>query len=49
MDSSVGVATDYELNDWGSIPDGQNFSLFHPASYSIGIMGTFPYGKAAGV
>jgi hypothetical protein len=43
------MTTDYELDDWGSIPDGQDFPLFHSSSAPVGIMGTFPYGKAAGV
>jgi hypothetical protein len=47
----------YGLNDWGSISDGDDFSLLHsvqtgfgahPASYTIGTGGSFSGGKAAG-
>jgi hypothetical protein len=58
-DGSVGIALGYGLDDRGSrvrFPAGAgNFSLYHqngsgahPASYSMGSGGSFPWGKAAG-
>jgi hypothetical protein len=59
-DSSVGIGTDYELDDGMigvRIPAGaenvslphrvQNGSGAHPASYPMGIEGSFPEGKVA--
>jgi hypothetical protein len=55
LDSSVGIALGYGLDDRGSrvrFPAGAgNFSLHHrahPASYPMGTRGSFPGGKAAG-
>jgi hypothetical protein len=57
-DSSVGIATDYRLDDRGSIPGGagnfflrhrvQSGSGAHPTSYPMGTGGFFPGGKVAG-
>jgi hypothetical protein len=57
-DSSVGVATGYGLDGWGSIPGtGRDFPLLHsvqtgsgahPASYTFKNVGSFPGGKATG-
>jgi hypothetical protein len=57
-DSSVGVATDYGLDDRGSTPcrsksflllrSVQTGSGVHPASYAMRIVGSFQGGKAAG-
>jgi hypothetical protein len=57
-DNSVGTATGYGLEGWGSIPGrGNTFPLIrnfqagsgtHPASYSVGTGGYFHGGKAAG-
>jgi hypothetical protein len=60
-DSSVGIATDYGLDDrmiGVRFPVGaENFSRLHvhtgseahPASYPMGTGGSYPGGKAAGV
>jgi hypothetical protein len=51
QDSSVGIATKYELDGQGSIPGTARFSLLHhiqtsfgahPASYPIGTEGYLP-------
>jgi hypothetical protein len=51
-DSSIGIALGYGLDDQGSrvrFPAGAgNYSLHHPASYPMGIRGSFSGGKAAG-
>jgi hypothetical protein len=59
-DSSVGIATGYELEDGGvgvRVPVGQEFSLFHvvptgsvvhPTSYPMGTGDSFLGGKTAG-
>jgi hypothetical protein len=57
-DSSVGIATGHGLDGWGSISgrDGgfsllhsvQTGSWTHPASYPMGIGGSFPNGNAVG-
>jgi hypothetical protein len=59
-DSSVGIATGYDLDDRGvgvRVPVGQEFSLphvvqtgsrAHPASSPMGTGGSFPRGKVAG-
>jgi hypothetical protein len=59
-DSSVGIATGYELQDGGvgvRVPVGLEFSLLHvvqtgsgvhPTSYSMGTGDSFLGGKAAG-
>jgi hypothetical protein len=56
-DRSVGIATGYMLDGWGSIPGGsRDFSPFHsvqtgsgalPASYPMGTGGTLSGNKAA--
>jgi hypothetical protein len=60
MDSSVGIATGYGLDDGGvgvRVPEGSRFSFLHvvqtgsgvhPTSYPMGTQGSFPGGKAAG-
>jgi hypothetical protein len=58
LDSSVGTAMGYGMDGWVSIP-GRDKRFFctpqrpdrlwgHPASYTIGIGGSFPGGKVAG-
>jgi hypothetical protein len=54
QDNSVRIAMGYELEGWNSILGGvkyfspihsvQTGSGFHPASYSLGIAGTFSLG-----
>jgi len=54
----LSTVTGLELDDWGLIPGrGGNFSFCHwvqtgsgtyPASYLVGIRGSFPGGKASG-
>jgi len=47
--SSVGIATGWTI--WVRLPAGASnfsFSIQYPASYSMGIGGSFPGGKAAG-
>jgi hypothetical protein len=56
-DGSVGIETGYKLQGWGSIPGrGKSFYLLHsvqtgpgahPASYTMGTMGSFPGAKEA--
>jgi hypothetical protein len=56
-DSIVGMVTGYVLDDQGVGVQGQEFSLLdvfqtssgvYPTSYPMGIVGSFPRGKAAG-
>jgi hypothetical protein len=55
-DRSVGIATDYGIDDRGSIPGlGKRFFCTvqagagaHPASHRMGTVGSFPRGKTAG-
>jgi hypothetical protein len=55
-DSSVGIATSYGMDGWGSIPDRgkiflhnvQTSSGTHPASYPKGTRVFIPGGKTAG-
>jgi hypothetical protein len=58
-DSSVDIATYYELDGQGSIPDRSNSFFFllnsvqnsyraQPASYSVCIIGYFPQNRKAG-
>jgi hypothetical protein len=60
MDSAVGIATSYGLDDRGfgvRVSVGsiifllhvvQTGSGIHPTSYQMGTVGSFPWGKAAG-
>jgi hypothetical protein len=46
--SSVGIATDYGIDDRGAAVRVQTGSEAHPTFYPMGTGGSFPGGKAAG-
>jgi hypothetical protein len=45
QNSSVGIATGYRTDGWGVIPNkDKRLFLTHPAFYTMGIQGPFPWG-----